>query len=68
MQNKMQTAFHLYISRCGFTLFLKRILRLGPPLTSWRSQKRFGGWNINPLIPVLAPNLMLLSLCFETFF
>ncbi|KAI3947967.1 hypothetical protein MKW92_042349 [Papaver armeniacum] len=75
----------------GFALFLKRVLRLGPPLTSWRSQcpyqqptplilakglerreyfkkrvkrKRFGGWNINPLIPVLAPNLMLLSLLF----
>ncbi|KAI3923911.1 hypothetical protein MKW98_012700 [Papaver atlanticum] len=84
----------------GFTLFLRRVLRLGPPLTSWRSQcpyqqppplilakglevptqlgeeqrreyfrkrvkrKRFGGWNINPLIPVLVPNLMLLSLLF----
>ncbi|KAI3947968.1 hypothetical protein MKW92_042350 [Papaver armeniacum] len=87
ISNQMQTAFHLYISD-GVSLSSKRVLRLGPPLTSWRSQcpyqqppplilakgleyfkkevkrKRFSGWTINPLIPVLVPNLMLLSILF----
>ncbi|XP_043702873.1 uncharacterized protein LOC122653024 [Telopea speciosissima] len=84
--------------RWGFSLFLKRVSRLGAPETSWRSRcpfqqppplilakgveeaqwgdeqrrdyfkkrlrrKRFVS-DVNPLIPIMIPNILLLSLLF----
>ncbi|XP_065878831.1 uncharacterized protein [Euphorbia lathyris] len=81
----------------GFSLFLKRVSRLGFPQTSWRSKcpyqqppplilakgveeaewgddqkreyvrkrmkrRRYGSSVVNPLIPILVPNMLLLSL------
>lgn len=84
------------LKRWGFSFFLKRILTMGIPQTSWRSkcpfqqppplilaegveEARWGkeerkayvrkrlarktlGRNVNPLIPIAIPNLLLLSL------
>ena len=86
------------LKRWGWSLFLKRVFRMGPPQTSWRSkcpfqqppplilakgveEARWGheqrrayarkrlarkqlGTNVNPLIPIVIPNLLLLSLVF----
>ncbi|XP_015942989.1 uncharacterized protein LOC107468250 [Arachis duranensis] len=86
------------LNRWGFSLFLRRVFRTGPPQTSWRckcpfqqppplilaegveeaqwgqqqrrlyARKRLSrkplGRDVNPLIPILVPNVLLLSLVF----
>ncbi|KAI9107841.1 hypothetical protein K1719_021177 [Acacia pycnantha] len=86
------------LTRWSLSLFFRRLFRLGPPTTSWRSKCPFqqpppltlakgleeARWgeqerreyarkrlsrkrlfnNVNPLIPVLLPNLFVLSLLF----
>ena len=96
--NKSPTTFPSIHLRWGFSLFLKRVLRYGPPETSWRSKCPYlqppplilargleeALWgeeerrdyfrkrlrrkplvnNVNPLIPILVPNLLLLCILF----